>query len=126
MPKRRKIRAADYDDYIAGLVYLLCVRAVKEDRATDTLVVTFEHLDKDQEGRTCEAALPLPPRPQNRTASFFRACGQEVRVDVELDPQQPVGNVIVGRFEPCPRTGDWRLAWFGPFEKETSGESGSQ
>ena len=55
------------------------------------------YLDSDQEGRELRVVLPLPPRPEGLTATYFRACGMAVAIGAQLLPRQTIGAVVAVR-----------------------------
>lgn len=105
MPRRVMLLVVDFPAYRTGTVYSTRIQAVRQNRQSGCLCVELVHLASEQAGRHIEVPLSLPVRPQGPTSDFLRACGIDVQIGVEIDPQQLVGRTVGVRFngsnEPC-------------------------
>ena len=107
MPRKRRLKVVGYPDFVEGRTYRMRVQRVCLEQGGAGLAVACEHLAEEQQGRNQDLRFPLPVRPYGRTAAFFRACGMEVSVDVDIVYEDAADKIIDARFEPTPGLGDW-------------------
>jgi hypothetical protein len=87
------------------------------------MLITLEHISAEQRGRRHgPVLLPLPCRPGGLTASFFRACGQDVEPTKQLFPKKCIGRLIAVRFRRI-ADGAYEPADFEASDEETSHDS---
>jgi hypothetical protein len=118
MPRSYEIEVEPYPDYTPDRYYVLRVTSISRSKKPRGLTVELEHLDQDQDGRKVEVFLG-PLRPDGRTASFFRACGQEICIGTKARPEECQGKVISARF--ARDLGEtWQVSNFKPIKEQTS------
>lgn len=115
MRRQRLLRVVEYEELVSGQDYLVRVADVKANHKTKRLQVHLEHRNPEQDGRPQEVVLPLPVRPNGQSAAFFRACGIDVQIDQEIDPDRAVGKQVMVRFE---QGTDGRNVYFAPRTEE--------
>jgi hypothetical protein len=110
MPRPWIEEVCDWQEIDTGRVYRMCVSSIEKDKGGSAITGEVEHLEREQIGRKHSFSLTLPCRPEGPTASFLRACGQEVRVGIQIRPQEVcIGKVIGvrlrqeadGTYQPC-------------------------
>lgn len=93
MKKRQEvITILDYMPFKTDYTYPARIKELRIQPKRNRIMVTFRHIDVEQEGRLFMMALPLPARPDNVTFQFLKACGLE-----NLDPGTQIKiNTLVG------------------------------
>ena len=117
MPRQLSFTVCPWPDYRDGQSYRSRVVRVAKSTKPSGLAVQLEHLDSEQEGRGLQVVLPLPPRPEGLTASFFRACGMEIAIGARIVPKDAVG-AIVAALVSCQPGGQASVAAFEPIKEK--------
>jgi len=111
MPKLFSLTVEDYPGLRKDAWYRLRVISVKKNRVPAGLQVELEHIDESQAGRKHVITFPLPLRPGGPTAEFLRACGFDLAVGTEVQPQEAVGKTVLATFGET-NDGPWEVtAW---------------
>ena len=100
-------------------LYRVCI--VKIHKSAKAIQVTLEHLDEEERGRITQVAVPRPIRPTGLAADFFKACGTDVMVGMQIAPLDCIGTTIKARFAKG-SDGNWQATHFEPLTKENNNE----
>ena len=102
-------------------LYRIRVTAIRKSPQAKAIQLEGEFLDGQQNGRKLSETLELPIRPEGRTANYFRACGQEVKLQARVLPKATLGCVIGVRLEQD-EDDRWQIIDFEPLQQEKNHE----
>lgn len=126
MPREWTMTVEPYPRLSENRVYRVRINEVrKAPGKPPSIKLTVEHLDDDQLGRVVELLLPATVRPEGPTAFLFRAAGQDVTVDKQVQPLKLKGAIVSVRFG---QTADGTLTAVGfepPEDKKTEPKTAS-
>lgn len=118
MPPKKRVKVEWWSRLRPDADYPLKVTDIGWGESDTCLAVVLTHLAEDQAGRTVKLDLPLPVRPEGRTASFLRAAGLDVAVGNSLDPMDAKGAVVQARFD-VGADGNGDVAEFRPGKEQS-------
>jgi len=102
-------------------LYQVRVKAVRKSPQGKAILMDLEFLEGQQKGRSLSEKLELPIRLEGRSANYFYACGQQVKLEAKLSPKATIGSVIGVRLDQD-SAGQWRVIDFEPITQEKNHE----
>ena len=122
MPKPLELVVEAYEDRVPGRQYMMKVVAFRKSKKPLGIIVTLEHLDKDQIGREHAWLLGLPLLPNSAGTRFFRALGFATDVDSRIRPGDSVGRRLLITFGPATDGQDPEPIAFHPIQESEHAE----
>jgi len=113
MPRKFKLKVIERPRPTPECYYL--VRIIKAEKT----MVTLEHLDQEQKGRTVKWVMDQPVYPDSLTAEYFRACGIEnITIGQNLIPEDTIGAVIIVKYAIAPDGNPYPIS-FNPHQEKS-------